>query len=126
MNIETAICSHLISRPSVSGKISSRMYPLKLPQNPTYPAVVYRKISGSRHHDIDIAMPRIQYSCFASKYLDAKDLADAIRKELQRYKGYLSGIPIKQIVFEGEQDFYEQDTKVYHVAIDFKILYEEV
>ena len=129
MPIEAALVAYIKTVAEITGLIgsgsSARIYPLKLPQNPAYPAVTYQVISSPRHHDIEVAYPRIQYTSFARTYGQAKELADLLRLNLQRLKGVLSGVPIKQIEYINSIDFYQDDAGVYFIPQDFKIIYEE-
>jgi len=121
--IEEALRTKVLADSDVASAIGSRLYILKLPTNPTYPAVTYFKVSNPRHHDLDIAMPRFQFDVWADSYITARDLATSLRKALQREKGNWSGVSVLQAVYEGETDMYEPDTEIYHIALDFKILY---
>ena len=129
MEIEAALVSYIKSVPEITALLGEgdacRIYPLKLPQDPTYPAVTYQVVSGSRHHDMDIAYPRIQYTTFAGTYSQAKELANLLRLHISRLKGVLSGIAIKQIQYINAVEFYQDDVGIYYIPQDFKIIYEE-
>ena len=129
MPIEAVLTSYLKSIGEITDLIGTgdgaRIYPLKLPQKPIYPAVTYQVISSPRHHDIDVSYPRIQYTTFAGTYSQAKELADLLRLHLQRLKGVLSGMHIKQIQYINAVEFYQDDVGVYYTHEDFKIIYEE-
>jgi len=124
MSIEVALQNKLLENENLKNIVGERIYILKLPQNPVYPAVAYFKVSNPRHHAIDVAYPRFQFSVFAKTYKASKDLADLIRFVLQREKGITGGIPIIQGVYLNEIDLYESDTQLYHIACDYKIIYK--
>jgi len=125
MSIEVTLRNMLLANTDLSNKVGGkRVYILKLPQNPTYPAIVYFKVSNPRHHDLDVAYPRFQFSVFAKTFKEAKEVADLIRFVLQREKGVSGGIPIIQGVYLNETDLYENDTQLYHIASDYKIIYK--
>jgi hypothetical protein len=128
MPIEAALVAYIKTVAEITSLIGTggacRIYPLKLPQNPDYPAVTYQVISSPRHHDIEVAYPRIQYTSFARTYGQTKELADLIRLHLQRLKGVLSGASIKQIEYINSVEFYQDDTQIYYIPQDFKIIYE--
>lgn len=121
--IEESLRTKILADSDVTDDIGQRLYILKLPQNPTYPTVTYFKVSNARHHDLDVAMPRYQIDVWAESYITARQVADNIRKALQRESGNWSGISVIQAVYEGETDLYEEDTELYHIAQDFKIIY---
>lgn len=109
----------------VTDLIGTRLYPGWFPEKVVYPAVAYLEVSGVRHHDIDVGFPRVQFSVFSAKYTEAKAVAAAIRNELRRYSGQMGEYRVIQIVAENEYEQYERDTKLYHVALDLKIIYRE-
>ena len=128
MPIEAVLTSYIKTVAEITAIIGAgdeaRIYPLKLPQKPTYPAVTYQVISSPRHHDMDFAYPRIQYTAFARTYSQAKELAEYLRLHLQRLKGVLSGVHIKQIEYINLVEFFQRDARIYYITQDFKIIYE--
>lgn len=123
--LEIDLRNHLLSNESLKIKIGSRLYPGWIPEGAVMPAAAYLGISGARHHNIDVAYPRIQFSVFSPKYLEAKEIAALIRENLQRFKGKMGQSSIIQIVHLNDYENYERDTKLYHIALDFKIIYWE-
>lgn len=110
---------------ALNALIGTRFYPGALPENPTYPAVTYFKIDGNRHHNIDVAFPRYQFSCWSPVYLTAQVTATAVRKAFQRYKGIMGSTQIIQGVYERQGDLYEPDTKLFHIPVDIKFIIRE-
>ena len=128
--IEYTLKTFILADGTISGLISVRLYPSKMPQNPKFPLMVYTKISGFREHDMDgstIATPRMQYDSWASTYAGAKALADALRERLDSYTG-LVGSPAETVHFAyllNERDFYDDDLLVFRVSMDFEIFHDE-
>lgn len=125
MAIETKLRDYLLSIKEIQSVVGNRIHPGWLPEKPTYPAIAYLQISGVAHHNIPVAYPRFQFSVFSTKYGEVKELAEEIRSALQRYEGNMGGVRVLQGVWEGSRDMYESDTKLYHIATDFKIIYRE-
>jgi hypothetical protein len=105
--------------------VGSRIYPGWIPENAIMPAVAFLVISDTNHHDISVAFPRMQFSVFSPRYLEAKEIADVIKKSLKRFKGDMGGTPVIQIVFENGYETFENASRIYHVVLDFKIIYWE-
>jgi len=123
--LAAAIRSYLLSIPELTALIGTRLYPGWIPENADMPSVAYFEISGVRHHDIDVAYPRYQFSCFSTRYAEARKIAEIIRKSLQRYKGDMSGIRIIQGVHESTYEQYERETNIYHISVDMRIIHRE-
>lgn len=129
MNIEQAFIMYLSQCDELQKLISNRIYPLKYPMNAQYPCITYKKISGLRHHDIDVAMPVFEFSVWVKEkenmraYGLAREIAQQLRFALNGVKTVINGMPIVQVVFLNEYDLFENDTGVYRIAMEFKIIY---
>lgn len=84
--LEEAVYSRLNGNAGVSAIVGTRIYPEKIPQEATLPAVAYARISARRARSHSgpggLARPRIQVTCVAASYSEAKALAAATRKAL--------------------------------------------
>ena len=127
--IEEALVSKVTNDAGVSALIANRFYPVKLPQKVTLPAMTCRRISGSRVHSLNgssgLASPRFQFSAWAKKYTEAKDIAEKLRLAIQGFRGTVLGVRIDAILFESDQDFYEDDLEIHQVASDYIIWHAE-
>ena len=123
--IQEELRAKLIEYEDLYDLVGERIYILKLPQKPTLPAITYYRVSNLRHHDIDVSYPRFQFDSWASSYEVVRNVANEIRKALQREKGLWNGIKVIQVVYLNEVEMYENDTEIYHIATDFQILYRE-
>lgn len=117
--------NYLLENQTIKDLVSTRVYPGWIPEKATMPAIAYLEVSGIRHHDIDVAFPRYQFSVFSTRYSEAREIAKEIRDTFQRYKGEIGSTSIIQGVFENEYEQYESETKLYHIAVDFKFIYWE-
>ena len=110
MSIETEVRTRLTSDGTVSGLVSTRIYPKRLPQNPTYPALTFGRVSGVRLHNLagvaGRGTPRIQIDSWAKTYLGAQALAAAVRASLDGFNGTLTTIKAT-IRIDNEIDFDE-------------------
>lgn len=123
--IETYLVSLLTGDSTISGLIGSRMYPSHLPATPTYPAIVYNRISGPRSYTTSGQSPlfpaRFQIDAYAETYAGAKTLAEAIRDKLSGYKD----ASIRAAFLDNDMDDYESDADIYRVSSDYIIWSEE-
>ena len=108
--------------------LGSRIYPLVLPQNVKYPAVVYQRITATRHsafgRDAQPAMATIQvdvYGAKASGYGAFTAVTEAVRAALQRQS---SGAVI-DMYLDAERDEYEDETELYRKTYDVRAWYRE-
>jgi hypothetical protein len=126
--IESAIHYILVNDDTVKA-ITTRCYPVIIPQNPTYPLILYTKISGDRDHVLQGASghahPRFQIEAWAETYTGAKTLADAIRNALDDYSGTAAGTKIWSCLIDSERDIYEPEIHVYRTLQDYFIWHEE-
>ena len=127
--MEAAVRAILIADETVLGLVSSRIYPMKLPQGPTMPAITYSRISGPRIETMagpsGMAFPRVQVDSWASTYAGVKALADAVRKALDGYRGTIVSIRVGGIIMDGELDLYEPGVEEYRVTQDYIVWHDE-
>lgn len=130
MSIETGLQSHLSADANVSALVSSRIYPLRLPQSFTLPALTYQRVSTERKPTLsgpnERVVGRFQINCFAVSYSAARTLANKVRISLNGYKGTLGGeVNVGGISIQGEWEDDDQQTDVYRVMLDFSVPYTE-
>lgn len=130
--IESALRALVLADSAVSALIGTRLYPQKLPQDPTYPAATYQRIDGPRLYDhggaTGLAEGRFQFDVWATTYSSAKAVAAAVRAALSGYSGTTGGVEIAFIRCLSESDRYEPqegDTGDRGVSMDFWAQYTE-
>ncbi|HEY7822166.1 MAG TPA: DUF3168 domain-containing protein [Acidimicrobiia bacterium] len=77
---------------TVSELVSARIYPNIVPQRGTFPCVVYNQINSQRTsvmgQDTGTVESVWQLDVYAQTYAGARELAVAVRKAIQRYRGF--------------------------------------
>ncbi len=110
----------LLADAGVAALVNARIFPLKLPQGVTYPAVRYQVISEPPINGLRGPNPtrhaRVQVDAYAKGYADADALASAIAGALGSREGTTLGS-----LRLSRSDSYEQATEVYAVSQDFSI-----
>lgn len=126
--IDEAIRDILVNDATVSA-ITTRCYPVGIPQNPTWPLMVYGKITGVREHSLQgptgMATPRYQIEAWAETYSGAKSLAKAMREALDGYRGTVGTVRIGSFLIQSERDIYEDAVGCYRVIQDYYIIHNE-
>jgi hypothetical protein len=130
MTVEAAVFNLLSNDAGVSGVVSNRIYPVKLPQDPTYPALTYFRVSALRHsvmgNDTGLVEKRIQVSSWAKLYSEVNNLAERVRDAMQRTRGVFSGVEILDIFMEGDgPEIWEDAVGAYQAITDCNVIYRE-
>lgn len=134
MKAEKVIHNRLSTHAGVSALVSTRVYPLVLPQEPTYPAITYAKVSSQRieavHSDPGMAIIRIQVTCWALTFDSVKSLAEQVRLALERYGTAvtgttIAGVTVYDIRMGSEADAYEPTLDAFASSIDFTVTHAE-
>lgn len=122
-SIDTALYTRL------SGLISTRIYPAPIPQNATYPLVVYQQISGPRSYSMGvqslIVRARFQLDSWAQTSLAVRSLAEQVRSALSNYHGTSDGVVIDHVELVNEQKLYEDEADLHRMIQDYMIDYRE-
>lgn len=110
---------------------SARIYPLTLPQKATLPAITYQQITATLNmtYGPSFDQPLIQFSAWSSYYLEAKNLAAAIRAAINDYRDLTSSPQVISVRVESEgPDMHEPDLAsptspqgVFHVPLGFRV-----
>lgn len=138
-SIEASLFTRLSTHAGLSALVSTRVYPFHLPQNPTYPAVSFTKVSSERisamGSDTGVVRKRFQVSAWGQKngaksgVENVYDVAVQIRAALQRWSGTVGGVVIQDTFIVNELDLFEPgpsaEHHVYHVPVDVEIIHEE-
>ena len=121
---EKAVFDQLDAIPALGG----RVYPLQLPQNVIYPAVVYQRISALRFSafgrdvtPVEASMQVDLYSEHGKGYAAFEAAAQFVRAALQRQT---SGNALAMFL-DAERDEYEEDTDLYRKTYDVRVWYRE-
>jgi hypothetical protein len=131
---EDAIFAYLSTEPQVSDLVETRIYPGKLPEPTTFPAIVWHRISARRTRTYDkfesfdaFATIRVQFDCWAEEpggYDTAVEVGEALLGALSGYGGMMSGTLITAHPLN-EFDDHDSDTKLFRRSLDFEVTYED-
>ena len=109
--------------------LGNRVYPLVLPQNAEYPAVVFQRISGTRYsafsRDAAAVEATIQVDIYAhrtSGFPSFRSTTEAVRAALQRH----STTTVFDMMLEGERDDFEDETGLFRKSYDVRAWYREL
>jgi len=126
-DVMQAVQDHLAADAGVSALVSTRIYPQILPQNPTYPALIYQQITESPEpamgSDTGLVAITVQVDSYATTYSGAKALAAAVRSALNRHRGTVSTVDIADVFLENTLDLYESEVQKRRVSQDYRVWY---
>jgi hypothetical protein len=129
-NFEESLFSALTNDAGVSALVSARVYPMSLPQKPTYPAISYQVIADEEHPamsvNVDTRTVRVQVSCWATSYSGVKSLANAVKSALDRRTGTTASVLWKCSFKESEVDIFEPEVGekgIFQKAQDYRVSY---
>ncbi len=113
----------------VAALVGTRVYGVKLPQNPTLPAVVCARVSESPEYAtegmIGLSSGRFQIDCWADGLAGSRNLKEAVRKLLSGYKGTIGSETIRASFLETSTDLYDSELDAHRVSMDFLIWHVE-
>ena len=134
MTLEEGLFAYLTAVPGIAAQAGTRVYPAPAPEDPTYPLIVYQRISTVRVRSMtgpsQLAQARMQINAHAATYATAKTLADELRNALDGYQGVMGTVPVSGSFLEDDADAPDvspevEGNRVYSVHMDFMIAYQE-
>ena len=128
MTLEEALYAHLIASPGVSALVEARVYPLRLPLSPQFPALTYQRISAPTIQDFSgtaKTRARIQITAWDDSYAGAKAVAGAVANALDNYSGQMGGAGGVwcDATLMTDHDLYDIELGWWYVVADYEIWY---
>jgi hypothetical protein len=129
MTIEEGIVTFLKSDAPLTAVIGSRVYPMRLPQGETLPAVTYQRISSPPRSSHDGAStlknPRFQFKSWGETYADARTVADLLKAALDGYVGLMGTVAVQNTIIMNDLDYNDPQTETYQGVVDAIIWHRE-
>jgi len=127
--LEEAVYSLLVANAGVLALLSTRIYPLVVPQDASMPALAYQRISSVpvRSHSgfASLTRTRMQITCEAATYASAKAVAVAVRRAVESYVGTVGSVSIRGAFVENESDSFAEGIEAPVVRIDVAFQHNE-
>ena len=105
------------------GALSNRVYAIYAPQGSAFPYVSFTQISGTRGYTHDgadgLKTARYQINVVGVSMLSVKGIRDSVVSTLEGW----AITKLSSAYFESEVEFYEDDTNLFRIALDFIIRY---
>jgi hypothetical protein len=125
MSIAPGLIAILSSDPTVTAAIAGRIYPVILPETPTYPALTYRILSNVPTYDLTGAVigerTRIEFTAWSTVYGDCQNVHDAIRSVLDGFNGATTGGGFVVVRDGGAVDDFDVDRRAYTSSVDYRM-----
>lgn len=125
MIVGKAIYNILINDATVSGEVSTNVFPELAPPNIDAPYIVYSILSNSPSDvkedggGVDVA--NLEVYCFHDSYNEAIDLGVAVRSALDRTVGTYNGVKISGLQYTNEQMDVNESRKLWASIQDYSI-----
>ena len=108
------LTAYLKADATINAAVNGRVYPNIVPQGSAFPALSYNQVSGVRLRNVSDgptgrAMPRLTINSWATKYLAARSLADAVRQRLDGITGTIGSMTGVRITMDNEFDSFEEE-----------------
>lgn len=118
--------AYLIAQPEITNIVSTRVYPVILPQEPIYPAITYNDDDSNYVESFDgqtgLVQSVFQIDAWEKTYAGATTLATAINTALRNTSGAFGGIIIQRCtILSGPITAYENSVEAYRQTQIFSI-----
>ena len=125
MNIHEAARMHLLNYPGIQELVGQRIYWRRKPENMKETCISFFRVSHNKDTEIDRYTSRFQFDVWSTSGAEALAAAELVEKAFDRFKGLMGEKPVKQGRFSNMQEFYEEDTGIYHIPVDVIFHYYE-
>jgi len=118
MSIQSDLYTHLSTDAGLLTLVSTRLYPVKVPQSPTYPLVSYLAISGQSMNSLGgtgaLRNSLYQFDVYAKTYSEAISIADALETAM-------ASASFKTLLQSRIDADFDDTPDVYRIILDFSI-----
>lgn len=126
MRLDELLFAALTNDATVAGLVAARVYPQKLPQSPTLPAITYQIISRvPTEANTELFDIRLQLDSWATTYAGSQALAGAALSALRFYRQSAGGNTILSIYDANQSDAYEDEREIWRAIVDVIVIYHE-
>ena len=127
--MEDKLRTFLKNEPSVAAVLGDRIYPRRLPQKATLPALVYQRIDTPRtpvHGEKSILpRPRMQMHVWAKTSKAAWQAADVVRVTLDGFRGQMGSLTVTRSIIVNEMENDDPETGLVSIIQDYQITYKD-
>lgn len=124
--ITAAIRSILTGNSAVSADVSTRVYPLNLPEGGTLPAIVLQEVNHTQHYSLQ-HLSRVQVSILTTTseseygYDIAHRIRDNARAALMGYSGMQGTTGVENVVHIGDVEMMEPEYNRFLIHSDYYV-----
>jgi galactose-1-phosphate uridylyltransferase len=132
-DFQQGLYAYLSTNATITALISTRLYPDILPQDVTYPAVVFRQIGNNDDDGLQAAStllrPIYEFEAQAQDgddpYAAARQVIRAITSVLQDYAGAMGNCIVGAVLRGEDAEDYDPDKNVYWASREFEFFVTE-
>ena len=125
MDIREMVAQRLLNNTTLTAITGTSIYRNRLPDTLKPPHVIITLITKERvmNHDgySGLSAATVQISCFSASQDQAIEMDDIVTESMESWPG--DGV--EDSFYDGEDDIFEQATRIYHIPVDFRISYHE-
>ena len=113
---------------------NDRVYPNALPQEPSYPAIAFKRIGSRRlqgaHSDPGVCYATVQVICLARSADDVLALTEQVRLALERWGTAITGtvidgVTVYDITIGSDASDYDGELDVHITSTDYTVVHQE-
>ena len=131
-DIEQVLQAKMVGETSITDLVGTRVYPLKAPDNPTFPFITYQRIDSEPIYTMDGGGNRVEsrfqidaWDRGLAAYKNTKAIARALQAVLSNWREVVSGVDVQSFMRENENDDWESEAGVARVSQDWRVFHSE-
>lgn len=125
--IESIIDDLILSTPGITSKVGNRVRPLA--RDEKLPCISFKKDSETSELDISgkangVTEASISITTYGRSFSESKTLSNNIKLHLLNQRGLYDNCAIHLVVFDGDDDDYDNESKIYLNDSNYTIYFE--
>ena len=117
----------ILADSALAALLGERVYPVRLPQKPSYPLLLLTRVSDEKDRTLDgtsrLRQARIQIDCKAETQVVAAQIADELERLLDGKAASGGDTRFASCWITRRDERFEEGTETYRSSLDFEISY---
>jgi hypothetical protein len=128
-SIDTALFTRMSTFAALTALVSTRIYPVTMPQAATFPCVTYQQISGVRDYVMGnqsgLVRARFQVDSWSETYAETRSVSEQVRLALSNYAGTSDTVVIDRIEMVNEERLDESESALHRIMQEYMVTFRE-
>ncbi len=129
MDFAAALYTFLTSHTGIAALVGDKVYPIRAPDSPTLPLLVFREMYTDHLHELQadnaLIVPSYEIEAHAESHVAARALMRTVEAALKNYTGAMTTCQVQAVLMSGGAEDYEPEGGYFWRSKEFQFYVTE-